>query len=97
MQYIGREVKKTFKSHGEFTGKVLDYDKKTGFRIEYEDGDTEDVKETDLLKILTKTLRMDGPAALSGMPRRNAPAARMGEGAMAAPAPCRRRRGGASS
>ena len=56
MEYIGREVAKTFKNHGTFKGKVLDYDKQHGFHVEYEDGDSEDMKESDLLKILTKTM-----------------------------------------
>ena len=73
MEYIGREVAKTFKNHGTFKGKVLDYDKQHGFHVEYEDGDSEDMKESDLLKILTKTMRLDGPACLSGMSRRSTP------------------------
>ena len=76
MEYIGREVAKTFKNHGTFKGKVLDYDKQHGFHVEYEDGDSEDMKESDLLKILTKTMRLDGPACLSGMSRRSTPRTR---------------------
>ena len=49
MEYIGREVAKTFKNHGTFKGKVLDYDKQHGFHVEYEDGDSEDMKESCLL------------------------------------------------
>ena len=56
-----------------YEGKVLDYDKQHGFHVEYEDGDSEDMKESDLLKILTKTMRLDGPACLSGMSRRSTP------------------------
>ena len=39
MEYIGREVAKTFKNHGTFKGKVLDYDKQWAASWEGKDRD----------------------------------------------------------
>ena len=36
--------------HGIFKGKVIDYDRSTGFLIEFEDGDREDVTHKTLVR-----------------------------------------------
>ena len=46
---IGRAVAKDFKGQGTFNGRVTDFHRDTGFRVEYEDGDTEDLTEGDLV------------------------------------------------
>ena len=46
---IGRAVRKEFKNCGIFKGRVSDFHRDTGFRIEYEDGDTEDLTESALV------------------------------------------------
>ena len=50
MEFFGREVKKTFKDIGVFTGKVVDFHRSTGFRVEYEDGDSEDLTNKELVR-----------------------------------------------
>jgi hypothetical protein len=47
---MGRSVAKTFKGLGVFHGRVADFDATTGFRVEYEDGDVEDVAENELVR-----------------------------------------------
>ena len=46
---IGRGVVKDFKGLGAFKGRVTDFHRDTGFRVEYEDGDTEDLTESALV------------------------------------------------
>ena len=46
---IGRSVSKEFKGQGVFKGRVTDFHRDTGFRVEYEDGDTEDLTENALV------------------------------------------------
>ena len=50
LQYFGREIKKTFEGAGQFHGKVVDYHKKTGYRVQYEDGDSEDLNQKELVR-----------------------------------------------
>ena len=50
MDLFGREIKKTFKEIGVFTGKVVDYHKSTGYRVQYEDGDSEDLTHKELVR-----------------------------------------------
>ena len=49
---LGRIVQKEFKNFGLFTGHVTDFHVDTGYRVDYEDGDSEDFTEADLLKLL---------------------------------------------
>ena len=71
---IGRPVEKEFKGFGTFHGWVADFHVTTGYRVEYEDGDSEDFSEASLLEILSKV-----PApfveleAVSQMTKRSAP------------------------
>ena len=48
--FVGRSVQKEFKGFGTFTGRVTDFHSTTGYRIEYEDGDSEDVTEAGLVR-----------------------------------------------
>lgn len=50
---IGQSVTKTFKGIGTFKGRVTDFHRDTGFRVEYEDGDTEDLTEAELVRACT--------------------------------------------
>lgn len=50
MEFFGRELKKSFKDIGIFTGKVVDYHRTTGYRVEYEDGDSEDLTHKELVR-----------------------------------------------
>ena len=61
MEYFGREIKKVFKDVGVFTGKVIDYHRTTGYRVQYEDGDSEDLT----LKELVCTPRRSRPRLLA--------------------------------
>jgi hypothetical protein len=45
---LGEVVFKQFKGHGTFIGTIMEYDQQTGFRLQYDDGDTEDVGWADL-------------------------------------------------
>ena len=47
---IGREVRKEFKGFGVFNGVVSSFHRETGFRVEYEDGDHEDLSEASLVR-----------------------------------------------
>ena len=49
MEFFGHAVKKTFRDIGTFTGKVVDYHWSTGYRVEYEDGDSEDLTHKELV------------------------------------------------
>jgi len=49
---IGEVVLKQFGPHGTFMGTVVEYDEKTGFRVQFDDGDTEDVSLQDLTALL---------------------------------------------
>ena len=50
--FIGRAVQKEFKGHGVFSGRVADFNAQTGYLIEYEDGDAEDLSESHLVRDL---------------------------------------------
>ncbi|XP_076888499.1 DDT domain-containing protein PTM-like isoform X1 [Bidens hawaiensis] len=55
---IGRYVKKEFEGSGEFLGKIVSYD--TGlYRVEYEDGDCEDLETREVKGLLVKDSEMD--------------------------------------
>jgi hypothetical protein len=47
---MGRAIHKEFKGCGVFKGRVSDFHHNFGYRIEYEDGDTEDVTEVELVR-----------------------------------------------
>ena len=73
-EYYKRVIVRQF-AQGNFRGQVVDYDSATGFRILYEDGDTEDLKEAKLLELLAKTKRskvVDGSEATPEEPVRSA-------------------------
>ena len=65
---IGRSVVKEFKGIGTFKGRVTDFHRDTGFLVEYEDGDTEDLTESALVRY--GRLRGRGDPAASGRHRR---------------------------
>ncbi|KAJ0978019.1 hypothetical protein J5N97_013493 [Dioscorea zingiberensis] len=53
MELVGRAVKKEFPGFGTFTGVVESYDSTAGyFRIQYEDGDSEEVDFEEIVEIL---------------------------------------------
>jgi len=53
--YVGRKVSKKFPLHGVFSGTVTACNRKQKYwRVAYEDGDAEDVNESELLAILCK-------------------------------------------
>jgi len=52
---FGRHVRKVFPGHGIFSGTVVQFSRPY-FKVQYEDGDEEDVEEDELCEILT----MDG-------------------------------------
>jgi len=58
MEHLGVKVMKQFKGHGIFHGRVTDFDRESGFRVIYEDGDTEDLKREALLTLLEKTAKL---------------------------------------
>jgi hypothetical protein len=47
---LGRAVHKEFKGFGTFVGRVADFHTTTGYRIEYDDGDSEDLTEEELVR-----------------------------------------------
>ena len=47
-EILGEVVFKQFKGHGTFLATVIEFDQQTGFRLQYDDGDTEDVSWNDL-------------------------------------------------
>ncbi|KAI3683586.1 hypothetical protein L1987_84094 [Smallanthus sonchifolius] len=56
--FIGRYVKKEFDESGEFLGKIVSYD--TGlYRVEYEDGDCEDLETREVKGLLVGENEMD--------------------------------------
>ena len=56
---LGRPIAKEFKGFGVFKGHVTDFHRDTGYRVDYEDGDSEDLSEAGLLELLTER----GPSA----------------------------------
>ena len=48
---LGLEVRREFGSHGVFAGRVTSYCPRNGYRLEYEDGDEEDVAPDDVLAL----------------------------------------------
>jgi hypothetical protein len=77
MLLLGRPVAKEFKGFGTFKGHVSDFHPTTGYRITYEDGDSEDLAEASLMALLS-----EGPAeplaafeVVSHMGKRNTPPA----------------------
>ncbi|KAL8204768.1 hypothetical protein R6Q57_010391 [Mikania cordata] len=56
--FIGRYVKKDFDGSGEFLGKIVSYD--TGlYRVDYEDGDCEDLETREVKGLLVEENEMD--------------------------------------
>ena len=49
---LGEVVLKYFEGHGIFMGTIVEYDQHTGFRVQYDDGDTEDVSLRDLRALM---------------------------------------------
>ena len=45
---LGESILKYFDGHGIFMGTIVEFDEHTGFRLQYDDGDTEDVSLRDL-------------------------------------------------
>ncbi|KAI7992203.1 DDT domain-containing protein PTM [Camellia lanceoleosa] len=59
MVLVGRYVKKEFEGSGNFIGKIVYYD--TGlYRIDYEDGDCEDLESAEVRKLLIRDGDLDG-------------------------------------
>jgi hypothetical protein len=50
---LGECILKYFDGHGIFMGTIVEYDEFTGFRLQYDDGDTEDVSLRDLRTLMT--------------------------------------------
>ncbi|KAI7741115.1 hypothetical protein M8C21_002134, partial [Ambrosia artemisiifolia] len=55
---IGRYVKKEFEESGEFLGKIVSYDKGL-YRVNYEDGDFEDLETKEVKGLLVQDSEMD--------------------------------------
>ncbi|KAL1499084.1 hypothetical protein AB1Y20_013598 [Prymnesium parvum] len=53
-EMLGETVLKHFEGHGTFMGTIVEYDEATGFRLQYDDGDTEDVTLRDLRALLPR-------------------------------------------
>ena len=74
---LGRPMVKEFKGFGDFKGHVSDFHPTTGYRVTYEDGDSEDLTEASLMSLLSTG--PSGPLAsfevASNMSKRNAPPA----------------------
>ena len=49
---VGRRVSKHFPGFGRFAGKVVAQGGELGYSVEYEDGDTEDLSQEDVLRLL---------------------------------------------
>nr|XP_043608955.1 DDT domain-containing protein PTM-like [Erigeron canadensis]XP_043608956.1 DDT domain-containing protein PTM-like [Erigeron canadensis] len=56
--FIGKYVKKEFDESGEFLGKIVSYDSGL-YRVDYEDGDCEDLESKELKKYLVEEKDMD--------------------------------------
>ena len=54
-EMLGEVVLKHFEGHGTFMGTIIEYDDQTGFRLQFDDGDTEDVSLQDLCDLLPPT------------------------------------------
>lgn len=54
---VGREIRKEFKGFGTFSGRIADFHRDTGYRIEYEDGDSEDLTEAGVIQLLAEGAR----------------------------------------
>lgn len=49
---MGRRVSKHFPGFGRFAGKVVQQGGELGYSVEYQDGDTEDLSQEDVLRLL---------------------------------------------
>ncbi|KAG9151265.1 hypothetical protein Leryth_002812 [Lithospermum erythrorhizon] len=59
MVYVGRYVKKEFEGSGVFLGKIVYYD--SGFyRVDYEDGDCEDLESNEVVEFLVEEIELEG-------------------------------------
>lgn len=66
MDYVGRRVKKEFQGYGIFDGMVRSFDSSRGYyRIEYEDGDSEELELPDMASLLVRD-GVDGEEAVEG-------------------------------
>ena len=79
---IGTVVHKEFDGHGSFTGRVVDFERATGFfKVVYDDGDDEELSLDELTKLITKKSALAKaeeaavPAAAATTSRRVAPRA----------------------
>ena len=54
---LGEVVLKYVEGHGIFMGTIVEYDQHTGFRLQYDDGDTEDVSLRDLRALMPRAER----------------------------------------
>ncbi|XP_071685524.1 DDT domain-containing protein PTM-like isoform X2 [Rutidosis leptorrhynchoides] len=57
--FLGKYVKKEFDGSGEFLGKIVSYESGL-YRIEYEDGDCEDLESRELKRFMVEESEMDG-------------------------------------
>ncbi|KAL1528317.1 hypothetical protein AB1Y20_009672 [Prymnesium parvum] len=64
-QYIGAAVLRRLEGHGALAGTVVEHDALTGFRVQYADGDAEDVTLRELLAILPRDRAAPPPPASS--------------------------------
>ena len=49
---VGRRVSKHFPGFGRYGGKVVGRSHERGYSVQYEDGDTEDLSQADVLRLL---------------------------------------------
>lgn len=63
---LGRAIQKEFKGHGMFLGRVTDFHVETGYRVSYEDGDSEDFGEDEL--VCAPARRCDARSSLVDAP-----------------------------
>ena len=66
MEFFGREVKKEFKGQGTYTGKVIDYHRTHGYRVQYDDGDAEDLTKAELVRQAARLLHVRRPSVWLG-------------------------------